>query len=66
MVFTETVITSVDPQRALKAADECLIEIRLIESKREALIWIYEYEVKGEIGKIEKFIERIKSLRIFE
>lgn len=66
MVFTETVITSVDPQRAFKAADECLTEIRLVESKREALMWIYEYEVKGEIGKIEKFIERIKSLRIVE
>ncbi|MGE5605436.1 MAG: hypothetical protein ACM3YE_07070 [Bacteroidota bacterium] len=66
MVFTETVITSVEPKRAFKAAEECLIGIRVIESKKEALMWFYEYEVKGEIGKIEKFLARIKSLEILK
>ena len=62
MVFTETVVTSVAPKRALKAAEECLIEIRVVENRKEAAGWIYEYEVKGEIGKIEKFFHRIKGL----
>lgn len=66
MVFTETVVTSVAPKRALKAAEECLIEIRVVENRKEAAGWIYEYEVKGEIGKIEKFAVRIKSLEIMD
>ncbi len=64
MVFTETVFTSVEPKRVIKAAEECLIEIRVVESYKEAAMWIYEYEVKGEIGRIEKFAGRIKSLEI--
>lgn len=66
IVFTETVVTSVAPKRAFEAAEECLIEIRVVESRKKAANWIYEYEVKGEIEKIEKFRERIESLKIFE
>jgi hypothetical protein len=62
IVFEETVFTKVDPKRTFKAADECLVAIRLIESKKEAAAWNYEYEVSGEIGKIDKFIARLKKL----
>jgi hypothetical protein len=62
IIFTETILTTVEPKRVFKAAEECLVEVRVVESKREDSRWIYEYEVKGEIGKIEKFFHRIKGL----
>lgn len=62
IVFTETVLTTVEPKRTFKAAEECLIEIRVVENRKEASTWVYEYEVKGEIGKIDKLLKRIKSL----
>lgn len=62
IVFTETVLTTVEPKRTFKAAEECLIEIRVVENRKETSTWVYEYEVKGETGKIEKFLKRIKSL----
>lgn len=62
IVFDETVFTKVDPKRTFRIADESLVAIRLIESKKEASRWIYEYEVSGEIGKIKKFIARLKNL----
>lgn len=66
IVFTETVVTSVEPKRTLKTAEECLVEIRVVENRKEASGWMYEYEVSGEIGKIQKFLRRIKSLEIMD
>lgn len=63
---TETVITPVNPERTFRIADECLIEIRLIENRREASQWIYEYEVNGEVGKIKKFITRLRNIEIWK
>jgi hypothetical protein len=62
--FTETVFTSLEPERIFKVADQCLLEIRFIECRKEASNWINEYEVKGEFGKIEKFLIRIRSMEI--
>jgi len=62
IAFTETVLTKVEPKRTFKTAEECLIGIRVVENRKEASTWVYEYEVNGEIGKIDKFIKRIKSL----
>lgn len=64
LVFSEIVFTSVEPKKIFRIADECLLEIRLIESRRESSAWIYEYEVSGEFGKIEKFLVRIRSIEI--
>ncbi len=61
-VFTETVITSIEPKRAFKTAEECLVDLRLVENRKEAFAWVYEYEVSGEMGKIAKFLGRIKGL----
>ncbi len=66
IIFTETVLTSVEPKKTFKAAEECLVEIRMVENRKEASSWVYEYEVNGEIGKIEKFLGRIKSLEILK
>jgi hypothetical protein len=66
LMFTETVFTSVEPKRALKLADECLLEIRVVESHKKAAGWLYEYEVKGEGGRAEKFLARLKSLERVE
>lgn len=62
LIFTESVITSVAPERSTRIADECLLEIRVVESRKEPAGWIYEYELKGEIGRIAKFRLRLKSL----
>jgi hypothetical protein len=62
IIFVETVVTSLDPERTIRLADECLIEIRLIESRKESAMWMYEYEIKGEAGKVEKFSARLKSI----
>jgi hypothetical protein len=64
LVFTETVFTPLAPERIFKIADECLLDIRVIEYRKESAAWIYEYEVKGEYGKIEKLLKRIKSIEI--
>jgi hypothetical protein len=64
LVFTETVITSVEPKRVMRFADECLLEIRLVDIKKNAAAWLYEYEVKGQSGRIEKFLIRIKNIEI--
>lgn len=61
-VFTETVISSVKPEKTLRIADECLLEIRLVESKKVSTAWIYEFEVHGEFGRIEKFKGRLADL----
>ncbi len=60
--FVETVFTALEPERTLRVADESLVEIRLIESRKEGAAWIYEYEVKSEFGKIEKFLRRIRAI----
>jgi hypothetical protein len=64
VVFTETIFSTVAPERIYKIADECLLAIRLVETRRECSSWIYEYEVKGESGKIQKFLIRIRSIEI--
>jgi len=61
---TETVISSVDSERAYRIADECLIEIRLVETRREDAAWLHEYEVSGEVGKVSKFINRLRQVEI--
>jgi hypothetical protein len=62
LVFTETLVTSVEPERTMRLADECLVEIRLVEERKVSNAWIYEYEVKGEAGKVAKFFSRIKDI----
>jgi hypothetical protein len=64
LVFSETVFTSVEPKKISRIADECLLDIRVIECRKESSAWIYEYEVSGEFGKIEKFLIRIRSIEI--
>jgi hypothetical protein len=66
IIFSETFFTALIPKRVFRIADECLVEIRLIENRKESSAWIYEYEVSGEAGKIEKFLVRIRSIGIVE
>lgn len=62
ILSTETVLTSLEPRRTLQIADECLLEIRVIESRSESTGWIYEYEIRGESGRFRRFLKRIKVL----
>lgn len=62
LVYTETILSSVKPEKTLRIASECLLEIRLVESKKVSAAWIYEYEVCGEFGRIEKFKGRLGEL----
>ncbi len=64
VIMTETIITAVEPERVIRLADECRLEIRVVESRREAANWLYEYEVKGEAGKTEKFSCRLDDLKV--
>lgn len=66
IAFSETFYTSLVPERVFKVADECLVEIRVIENRKESSAWIYEYEVSGEFGKIEKFLVRIRNIEILD
>jgi hypothetical protein len=66
IVFSETFFTSLIPKRVFRIADECLVEIRVIENRRESSTWIYEYEVSGEFGKVEKFLVRIRNIGVVE
>jgi hypothetical protein len=62
LIFTKAVTTSVEPARAIRTAEECLLEVRLAESSKAGAVWLYEYEVRGESGRIEKFIGRLHKL----
>ena len=66
LIYTETVIASVEPERALRLADECLVELRLVEERKVANGWLYEFEVKGEAGKVAKFISLLKDIETGE
>jgi hypothetical protein len=66
LIFTETLITSLEPERTLRLADECLVDIRVVEERNVSNAWIYEYEVKGEAGKVAKFFSRVKDVEIGE
>ncbi|MCL6588409.1 MAG: hypothetical protein K6U80_00490 [Firmicutes bacterium] len=66
LVYTETLITSLEPERTLRLADECLVDIRAVEERNVSNAWIYEYEIKGEAGKMAKFFSRIKDIETGE
>lgn len=57
--LTEPLITSVNPEKVFRLADECLVEIRLIESRQASAKWNHEFEIHGESGKMEKFFKRM-------
>ena len=59
---TESIITPMEPRRAAILGDECLVEVRFVESRSQVAGWLYEYEVTGEIGKVEKFLVRLKDI----
>lgn len=59
---TESIITPLEPRRAAILGDECLVDVRFVESRSETVGWFYEYEVTGEIGKVEKFFARLKDI----
>lgn len=59
---TESVVTLLEPRRAGILGEECLIHVRFVESRSEADGWLYEYEISGEVGKVEKFLVRLKDL----
>lgn len=59
---TESIITPIEPRRAGILGEECLVEVRFVESRSEAAGWFYEYEVSGEVGKVEKFFVRVKDV----
>ncbi|MGL5514538.1 MAG: hypothetical protein ACRDBM_15070 [Sporomusa sp.] len=58
----EPVITPLEPRRVNVLGDECLVDIRFIESRNQSDDWFYEYEVTGEIGKVARFIERLREV----
>ena len=66
VVFNETIFSTVEPKRVLRLADECLLDIRLVESRKEGAVWIYEYDVKGQSGRIDKFLKRLKKIETGE
>ena len=59
---TESIFTPVEPRRAGILGEECLVAVRFVESRSETTGWIYEYEVTGGVGKVEKFFVRIKDI----
>ncbi len=63
---TETIMTTIEPERLNRLADEAMLKVRLIEERKEAGNWLFEYEVSGEIGNVEKFLARMKKLEATE
>lgn len=59
---TESIITPLEPRRAGILGDECLVDMRYVESRSEAAGWLYEYEITGEVGKVERFFARLKDI----
>jgi hypothetical protein len=65
-VYTETIMTALEPKKIIRWAKECLLEIRLVESVQKAGAWRYEFEVCGESGRIDKLVKRIKKMETGE
>jgi hypothetical protein len=66
IVYTETIMTAVEPKKVIRWAEECLVEIRLVESIQEAGSWRYEFEVRGESGRIAKLVKRLRKMETGE
>ncbi|HEY8463849.1 MAG TPA: hypothetical protein VIM29_07500 [Bacillota bacterium] len=64
IIYTETIFSTVEPKRVFRFADECLLEIRLVESCKEGSGWKHEYEVRGQSGRIAKLLGRIRKLEL--
>ena len=62
VMLTEVVVTSLEPRRINILAEECLVDVRFVESHSEDTGWHYEYEINGEVGKVEKLLLRIKDI----
>jgi hypothetical protein len=58
----EVVLTVVEPDRIFRLADECLLTLRHIESKQSNQNWVYEYEVRGDFSRIDKFFGRLREI----
>ncbi|HWR05429.1 hypothetical protein [Sporomusa sp.] len=58
----ETVITPLEPRRVDILGNECLLDVRFVESHSETGNWLYEYEVIGEVGKVERFLNRLRDI----
>ncbi len=63
---TETIMTAIEPERLTRLADESMLAVRLIEERKATGKWIFEYEVSGEIGNVEKFLVRMKKMEATE
>lgn len=59
---TESIVTPIEPRRVGILGDECLVAVRFVESRSDSTGWLYEYEVTGEVGKVEKLFVRIKDV----
>jgi hypothetical protein len=66
IVYTETIMTTVEPKKVIRWAEECLVEIRLVESIQKAGTWRYEFEVRGESGRITKLVKRLRKMETGE
>lgn len=64
VISTEVIFTSVASKRVLEIAAKCLVELRLIENRRIGSNWLDEYEVSGEVGKVEKFAKMLESIEL--
>lgn len=58
----ETVITPLEPRRVDILGSECLIDVRFVENHSGTGRWLYEYEASGEVGKVERFLNRLREI----
>ncbi len=65
IIVNQNLQTSLQQAKIERIADECAIEAIFIESRLcRDRHWVNEFEIRGEAGKVDGFLLRIKDLEV--
>lgn len=65
IIINQNLVTALPQVKVERIADECGIEAVFIESRlRSDRRWDNEFEIRGEAGKVDGFLLRIKDLEV--
>lgn len=65
IIVNQNLQTKLQQAKIERIGDECGIEVVFIESRlRSDRQWVNEFEIRGEAGKVDGFLRRIKELEV--
>ena len=62
---TQALSTPLLPEKAARLAEECGVQLELVEFRLgEGRKWMHDFEVAGNAGKVDSFLERVRELEV--